>query len=65
MTATPALPAANQSPLLHGFSDLAALRRNGACVIERGEGIYVFDSTGRRYMEGNSGLWNVISITTG
>ncbi len=60
MTATPTLQAANQSPLLHGFSDLAALQRNGACVIERGEGIYVFDRTGRRYMEGNSGLWNVV-----
>lgn len=60
MTSTSNLQAANQSAFLHGFSDLAALERTGPCVIERGEGIYVFDRSGRRYMEGNSGLWNVV-----
>jgi adenosylmethionine-8-amino-7-oxononanoate aminotransferase len=29
-------------------------------VIERGEGVHVFDSEGRRYIEGNSGLWNAV-----
>lgn len=60
MSSTIELPVANQSPFLHSFSDLAALDRSGPCVIERGEGIYVFDSSGRRYLEGNSGLWNVV-----
>ena len=26
----------------------------------RGEGIYVEDSHGKRYLEGNSGLWNMV-----
>lgn len=26
-------------------------------VIERGEGIYIYDSTGKQYLEGMSGLW--------
>jgi 4-aminobutyrate---pyruvate transaminase len=60
MTLARDLQPANQSAFLHSFSDLAALERSGPCVIERGEGIYVFDRSGRRYMEGNSGLWNVV-----
>ncbi len=26
-------------------------------VLERGEGVYVFDSNGKRYLEGLAGLW--------
>ena len=29
-------------------------------IVERGEGIYIHDDRGRRYLEGNSGLWNVV-----
>lgn len=43
----------------HTFTDLASLREDGPVVIERGEGPYIFDTTGRRYFEGNSGLWNM------
>jgi 4-aminobutyrate--pyruvate transaminase len=42
---------------LHPFTDLSALKANGGQIIERGEGVYVFDSDGRRYLEGMSGLW--------
>lgn len=43
----------------HTFSDLPSLAEAGPTVIERGEGAYVFDNAGRRYLEGNSGLWNM------
>ena len=41
------------------FTDLPALEDDGAMVIARGEGPYVFDTEGRRYLECNSGLWNM------
>ena len=46
--------------VLHGFSDLGTLKQNGPVVMSRGEGIYVEDSKGKRYLEGNSGLWNMV-----
>ena len=46
--------------VLHGFSDLGTLKKNGPVVMSRGEGIYVEDSHGKRYLEGNSGLWNMV-----
>jgi len=47
-------------PFLHPFSHLETLRRDGPLVVSRGEGIYIIDDEGRRYLEGNSGLWNVV-----
>ncbi|MDX1421848.1 MAG: aminotransferase [Kiloniellales bacterium] len=46
--------------MLHGFTHLGTLRKYGPVVITRGEGIYVEDTQGRRYLEGNSGLWNMV-----
>lgn len=43
----------------HTFCDLPSLTESGPTVIERGEGAYVIDTAGRRYLEGNSGLWNM------
>ena len=43
--------------LLHPFTNAVALRGTGAQVIERGEGVRVFDQTGRGYIEGMAGLW--------
>ncbi len=48
------------SAFLHPFSHIPTLERDGPMVVERGEGIYIFDDRGRRYLEGNSGLWNVV-----
>ncbi|GIX34273.1 MAG: aspartate aminotransferase family protein [Lysobacteraceae bacterium] len=45
--------------LLHPATNLAQHRRTGPLVIERGEGIYVWDRQGRRYIEGLAGLWCV------
>lgn len=41
----------------HSFSDLAAVDRDGELVIERGEGVYVFDDRGRRYLDATASLW--------
>ena len=43
--------------LLHPFTNAVSLRETGAQVIERGEGVRVFDQAGRGYIEGMAGLW--------
>ena len=42
---------------LHPFTNLSAHAENGPHIIQRGEGIYVFDHEGNKYIEGMSGLW--------
>lgn len=42
---------------LHPQTNLADHEKVGPFVIERGEGIYVIDSEGNRYIEGLAGLW--------
>ncbi|MGN6473275.1 MAG: aminotransferase family protein [Mycobacteriales bacterium] len=41
----------------HPFADMAAIVRDGELVIARGEGAYVFDEAGRRYLDATAGLW--------
>jgi 4-aminobutyrate---pyruvate transaminase len=43
--------------LAHPNTNLAQLRETGPLVIERGKGIYVYDSDGKPYLEGMAGLW--------
>ena len=43
--------------LLHPTTNLLTHRSTGPLVLERAEGIYVYDSTGKRYIEGLAGLW--------
>ncbi|MBP7000522.1 aminotransferase [Amaricoccus sp.] len=43
--------------LLHPYANAVALRETGVQIIERGEGVRVYDQTGRSYIEGLSGLW--------
>ncbi|MCB9557054.1 MAG: aminotransferase class III-fold pyridoxal phosphate-dependent enzyme [Deltaproteobacteria bacterium] len=45
--------------LIHPFTNLAVHRERGPLVIDRGEGIYIFDSDGKRYLDGLAGLWCV------
>ena len=44
---------------LHSYTNARALERDGALVMERGEGIYVYDNNGKKYIEGMAGLWSV------
>ena len=42
---------------LHPSTNLRQVQNEGPLVITRGEGVYVYDDEGRRYLEGMSGLW--------
>jgi 4-aminobutyrate--pyruvate transaminase len=42
---------------LHPYTNLSVHREVGPMVIDRGEGVYVFDADGRRYIEGLGGLF--------
>jgi 4-aminobutyrate--pyruvate transaminase len=44
---------------LHPLVDLRNYGKTGALVIERGQGVYVWDNSGKRYIEGLAGLWSV------
>jgi adenosylmethionine-8-amino-7-oxononanoate aminotransferase len=44
--------------LWHPFADMHAVRRS-EFVIERGEGAYVWDAGGNRYLDGTASLWCV------
>ena len=43
--------------LWHGFADMGAVHRDGAFVVTRGEGAYVWDDRGTRYLDATAGLW--------
>jgi adenosylmethionine-8-amino-7-oxononanoate aminotransferase len=43
--------------LWHGFSDMGAVGDDGAFVLHRGEGAYVWDTAGVRYLDATAGLW--------
>ena len=60
MNATPTLTPAARRDLayhLHPSTNLRQLQAEGPLVITRGEGVYVFDEHGKRYLEGMAGLW--------
>src|SRR4029077_7107165 len=44
---------------LHPYTDARLHEQIGPIVIERGNGIYVYDTTGKEYIEGMAGLWSV------
>ena len=44
---------------LHPATNARRHESVGPMVIERGEGIYVFDDQGKEYIEGLAGLWSV------
>jgi 4-aminobutyrate--pyruvate transaminase len=43
--------------LVHPFSKMTKLSCSGPVIIERGEGCYVYDESGKKYLEAMSGLW--------
>lgn len=43
---------------LHSYTDARAHQEKGPLIIERGEGVYVIDDQGNRYLEGMAGLWS-------
>ncbi|MEO1612822.1 MAG: aminotransferase class III-fold pyridoxal phosphate-dependent enzyme, partial [Pseudomonadota bacterium] len=43
--------------LLHPYTNAVQHRKTGPHVIETGEGVYVYDDSGKRFIEGMAGLW--------
>lgn len=43
--------------LLHPYTPIHRLREQGPLMIERGKGVFVYDTRGKEYIEGMSGLW--------
>jgi 4-aminobutyrate---pyruvate transaminase len=43
--------------LIHPYTNLDQFRQTGPLVLERGQGVHVYDSEGKSYIEGMSGLW--------
>jgi len=46
---------------LYGFTDLPSVHERGTVVVTHGEGPYIFDTHGRKYLDANSGLWNMVA----
>jgi 4-aminobutyrate---pyruvate transaminase len=44
---------------LHAYTNAKKHLEIGPLVIDRGEGVYVFDTAGNRYIEAMAGLWSV------
>ena len=51
------LAARDVETLVHPYINLASFRETGPLIIERAEGVHVYDTDGRRYIEGMAGLW--------
>lgn len=43
--------------LIHPYTNLATHREVGPLVLERGKGVFVYDTAGKDYIEGMAGLW--------
>jgi adenosylmethionine-8-amino-7-oxononanoate aminotransferase len=58
-TRVDALARADRAHLIHGFGSPAVVDQDGTTRLVKGRGVYVWDSTGRRYIDGLASLWNV------
>jgi 4-aminobutyrate--pyruvate transaminase len=48
---------ADRASLIHQQTNLAAYQANGGTILRKGDGVYVFDESGNRYLEAMAGLW--------
>jgi len=55
--ATASLSDRDVASILHPYTQMQQHRQSGPLVMARGDGVYVEDSQGRRYLEGMAGLW--------
>ena len=44
--------------LVHPYTNLRANEEQGPMIFEKGEGVYVWDNGGKKYIEGMAGLWS-------
>ncbi|MBT9288712.1 aminotransferase [Prosthecodimorpha staleyi] len=47
----------DRATLIHQQTDLAAYQDTGGTIMKHGEGVYVFDEAGNKYLEAMAGLW--------
>jgi len=45
------------SAFWHPFADMHAVETDGELVVDRGEGVHVWDEEGRRYLDATASLW--------
>lgn len=43
----------------HSYTNAQRHREEGPCIMDRGDGIHVYDTEGKQYIEGMAGLWSV------
>jgi 4-aminobutyrate---pyruvate transaminase len=59
MTSSPnSLAGRDIATVIHPYTNLERHKIDGPTVIARGEGVYVYDDNGKRYLEGMAGLWS-------
>jgi 4-aminobutyrate--pyruvate transaminase len=51
------LAARDVETLIHPYTQLAGFRDTGPLILERGQGVWVYDTAGKPYLEGMAGLW--------
>lgn len=56
-TAPNSLGARDAAYVVHPYTNLRLHERQGPVVVARGEGVWVYDDDGKRYLEGLAGLW--------
>ena len=49
----------DKAHFLHPYTNLKAHETTGPMIIERGKGVYVYDDSGKEYIEGLASLWCV------
>ena len=57
MSRTEELARLDLEHLFHPSTDLKGHGQAGPVIWDRGEGVYIYDTEGRRYLEGMAGLW--------
>jgi adenosylmethionine-8-amino-7-oxononanoate aminotransferase len=53
------LVAKDRAHLLHPVSNLKLVKDEGPLILARGDGVYLWDTDGNKYIDGFAGLWNV------
>jgi 4-aminobutyrate---pyruvate transaminase len=56
-TRVPDLEALDHAHVFHPNTNLAAFHKSTPLVLQRGEGVHVWDNHGKRYIEAMAGLW--------
>ena len=39
------------------YTQMSSLKETGPMIIDRAQGVYVWDEAGRRYLDAHAGLW--------